>query len=117
MHTVEETEVAQGAEVGVIEEGKEIETEGEREITGTEIGIGIGIGIGIETVTGIMIEEEKEAVKKEEIMMAITAETETGKEKGTIVSNFLPHTSFFYHQRVRESFQTVTDNFVLNIEY
>ena len=91
MHTVEETEVAQGAEVGVIEEGKEIETEGEREITGTEI----GIGIGIETVTGIMIEEEKEAVKEEEIMMAITAETETGKEKGTVVSNFLPYIFFF----------------------
>ena len=113
MHTVEETEVAQGAEVGVIEEGKEIETEGEREITGTEI----GIGIGIETVTGIMIEEEKEAVKEEEIMMAIMAETETGKEKGTIVSNFLSHISFFYHQRVCEIFLTVTDNFVLNIEY
>ena len=113
MHTVEETEVAQGAEVGVIEEGKEIETEGEREITGTEI----GIGIGIETVTGIMIEEEKEAVKEEEIMMAIMAETETGKGKGTIISNFLPHISFFYHQRVREFFLTVTDDFVLNKEY
>lgn len=89
MHTVEETEVAQGAVVGVIEGGKEIETEGEREITGTEI------GIEIETVTGIMIEEEKEAVKEEETMMAITAETETGKEKGSIVSNSLPLISFF----------------------